>query len=83
MKIDNNIPISPVERRPPKGRAPSLATRTVRKLQPGQSVFIQAKTPRVQQKYRTLAYKELGKGNYAVRLREEDGKTGIRIWRTA
>lgn len=83
MKIEKNVPISPVERRHGGARTPNLVVRTFRKMVPGDSVFVPAVHKKRRDIVRQYAYKEFGSGNYTVRQREEGGKLGLRVWKTA
>lgn len=71
VKIDKGIPV------PPKGKRESEYTKTIMKMEPGDSVFCETQEER--EAYRHAFYQ---RGiPYTLRKRDEDGRKGWRIWR--
>ena len=76
FKIEKNIPI------PPRAGGRNGSKYPFRKLEVGDSTFVEGKPSKIASALQAAA-KKMPKGSFTSRAVTEDGKDGLRVWRQA
>ena len=75
-RIEHGIPLPPHGGR--QGRPHSALTLAIKALKKGESMFV---ADRARATVGKAARVYLGKGNYETHTEQENGRTGVRVWR--